>query len=154
MVGYFSPGTDVGQALVGYLNLGESILIILAISSATATALISIWFSRQLLEFASSDTDLSNPKVKFKYLRFIAAGAAIIGSILVVPFRILPIGQAVAPFIVSVLSIPWIWAAAAVSKPVRRAPNRINEKVHWSPIIFLVLLLIFFRLVLAPGVEF
>jgi hypothetical protein len=154
MVTYFDPGTDVGEALVGYLNLGQPFLLILAITSATATAMISIWFSRQLLKFASNDVDLSNPKLKFRYIRFIAVGAAFIGSILVVPFRIPPIGQAITPFIIFVFSIPWIWASAAVSKPNIRTSKRINEKIFWSPIILLVLLLIFFRLVLAPGLEF
>jgi len=154
MVAYFDPGTDVGEALVGYLNLSQPSLIILAITSMTATAIISIWFSRQLLEFVSNDVDLNNPKVKFKYIRFIAVGAAIMGSILIVPFRIPPLGQAITPFIVLVFSIPWIWSAAAMSKPIIRTSNRINEKIYWSPIVLLVLILIFFRLVLAPGLEF
>ena len=154
MVAYLDPSTDVGEALVGYLNLSQPFLIILAITSITATVMICIWFSRQLLEFVSKDVDLNNPKVKFKYIRFIAVGAAIIGSILVVPFRIPPIGQAIAPFIILVFSVPWIWSSAAVSKHIRPTSNSINEKIYWSPIVFLVLLLIFFRLVLAPGVEF
>jgi len=154
MVAYFDPGTDVGDAIVGYLNLSQPFLIILAIMSMIAIAMISIWFSRQLLEFVSNDVDLNNPKVKFKYIRFIAVGAAILGSILVVPFRIPPIGQAITPFIVLIFSIPWIWSAAAMSKPIIRTSNRINEKIYWSPIVLLVLLLIFFRLALAPGLEF
>ena len=120
MVAYFAPGTDVGEALVGYLNLSQPFLIILAITSMIATAMISIWFSRQLLEFVSDDVDLNNPKVKFKYIRFIAVGASIMGSILVVPFRIPPIDQAITPFIVLVFSIPWIWSAAAMSTAASR----------------------------------
>ena len=154
MVAYFDPNTDVGEALVGYLNLSQPFLIILAITSITAIAVISIWFSRQLLEFVSGDVDLNNPKVKFKYIRFIAVGAGIMGSILVVPFRIPPIGQAFTPFIVLVFSIPWVWSAAAVSKPITHTSNRINEKIYLSPIVLLVLLLILFRMVLAPGLEF
>ena len=154
MAAYFSPGTDVGDALVGYLNLSQPLLIILAITSTTATALVSIWFSGKLLELAPIEADLNNPKLKLKYIRLIAVGAAVLGSLLVLPFRIPPIGLAAAPFIVSVFSIPWIWSAAAVSKPIRHTSNRLNEKIYWGPIIFLVPLLIFFRLVLAPGVEF
>ncbi|MGB5237237.1 MAG: hypothetical protein WBN59_06345, partial [Flavobacteriaceae bacterium] len=145
---------DVGQALVGYLKLSDPLLIILAIVTAIAMALLCIWFRNRLLEFAPIDADLNNPKVLLKYVRYIGVGAAIIGSLLVVPFRILPMGQAATPFIVSAFSIPWIWAAAARSRPIRHVPNRINEKVYWSPLIFLLLLLIFFRWVLAPGVEF
>jgi hypothetical protein len=154
MIAYLDPSTDVGEALVGYLNLSQLFLIILAITSITATAMVCIWFSSQLLEFVSNDVDLNNPKVKFKYIRFIAVGAAIMGSLLVVPFRIPPIGQAITPFIILIFSVPWIWSSAAVSKHIRPTSNRINKEIYWSPIVFLVLLLIFFRLVLAPGVEF
>jgi uncharacterized membrane protein YjfL (UPF0719 family) len=152
-VAYLEPTTDVGEALVGYLNLSEPFLIILAITSIISIAMVNIWFSRQLLGFVPYDVDLNNPKARFKYIRFIAVGAAFIGSMLLVPFRIPPIGQAITPFIVFVFSIPWIWSSATVSKHIRRNSSSINEKIYWSPIIFLVLLLIFFQLILVPGVE-
>lgn len=154
MVAYFDPNTDVGEALVGYLNLSQPLLMIMAIISITAIVVISIWFSHQLLEFIHGDVDLNNPKAKLEYIRFIAVGAGILGSILVAPFRIPPMSQAVTPFIVLVFSIPWIWAAAAMSDPVAHKSNRINEKIYWCPVVFLVLLFIFFRMVLAPGLEF
>jgi len=154
MVVYFDSGTDVGEALVGYLNLTKPILIILAIISIVLIPIICIWFSKQLLQFSSNVVGLNNPKANLKYIQFIAVGAAFLGSILVVPFRILPMSQAITPFIVFVFSIPWIWSAAARSKPIQIAPNGINEKIYWSPIILLVFLLMFFRLVLAPGLEF
>jgi hypothetical protein len=154
MVAYFDQGTDVGEALVGYLNLSQPFLIILALMSMSATVVISIWFSGQLLEFISINVDFNNAKVKFKYIRFIAVGAALMGSMLVIPFRIPPLSQVISPFIVIVFSIPWIWSAAAMKKPIVPMSSRINEKTYWSPIVFLVLLLVFFRLILAPGLEF
>ena len=90
IIGYLSPSTDVGQALVGYLKLSEPLLIILSIASAIAIALLGIRFSKHLLEFAPRDAEIKHPKVNLKYIRYIAVGAAIVGSILVVPFRILP----------------------------------------------------------------
>ena len=154
MVASFDAGTDVGEALVGYLDLSQPILIILAITSVIATAMISVWFSRPLLGLADESIDLNHPNAKFKTIRYIAVGAAVMGSLLVIPFRIPPINQAITPFIVMIFSVPWIWSAAAISKPIGRTPNRINEKIFWSPILWLVLLLIFFRSILAPGVEF
>ena len=153
-IAYLDPETDVGDALVGYLQLSEPILIFLALASIIATAMLSIWFGKPLLKFASVETDLNTPKVRFKYIRFIAVSAAIIGGVLIVPFRILPMSQAITPFVVFAFSVPWIWAAAAVSKPVRGTSSGINEKIYWLPIAFLGLLLIFFRLVLVPGVAF
>lgn len=154
MIASLKPETDVGEALVGYLKLSESTLIILAAICMVSVALICSWFSKLLLEFNAEEVDFSNPKDKFRYIRHIAVGAAVIGSIFVIPFRIFPWSQAMTPFIVFVFSIPWTWSAAAVSKPVRRNMSKVNEKIYWSPIVCLVLLLIFFRLVLAPGVTF
>lgn len=153
-IGFLDPGTDVGEALVKYLQLSQPVLIILALSSIAAIALLSIWFSKPLLEFAPIDLDLSNPKVKLRYIRAIAVGAGLIGSILIVPFRILPMSQAITPFVVLTFSIPWVWSAAVVSKPANLNSTGINQKIYWIPIVFLILLLILFRVVLAPGLRF
>jgi hypothetical protein len=147
------PGTDVGEALVGYLNLGQNSLIVLAGVSTLFTALISIWFCRLLLGFIPMDSDLSNPRVKFKYILAIAVGGALMGSVLVVPFRILPMRHAITPFLVFIFTIPWTWSAAPMSRPISHAPTRINEKIFWIPAVLLVLLLLFFQMILAPGVE-
>ncbi|MBK3520059.1 hypothetical protein [Carboxylicivirga marina] len=153
-VAYLAPETDLGEALVGYLNLSQPLLIALAIMCILTIPMINIWFSRLLLEFASRDDDLNNPRARFKYIQFIAVGAAFLGSILVIPFRVPPISQAITPLFVFVVSIPWIWSSANVAKHIKHTPNRINEKIYWTPIVLLILLLIFFQLVLAPGVKF
>ena len=148
------PGTDVGEALAGYFNLSPFLLTVLAGVSTLLTALVSIWFCRPLLGFISKGHHLNNPRIKLNYIRSIAVGGALLGSVLVVPFRIPPMSQAITPFIVFVFSIPWTWSAAPTSRAIAHTPNRINEKILWGPIVLLALLLIFFQLVLAPGVEF
>ncbi|WP_420400274.1 hypothetical protein [Flagellimonas sp.] len=153
-VAYLAPNTDVGQALVGYLDLSQPLLIILALICIFATPLVVMLFGRLLFEFAPEDVDHSNPKVKFKYIRFIAVGAAFVGSLMIVPFRVPPMSQAITPFIVFIYSIPWIWASAHTIKHVKHTPNRLDQKVYVLPIVLLVLLLIFFQLVLAPGIKF
>jgi len=154
LVAPIAPNTDVGEALVSYLGFSETILITLSIISAVAQVLICIWFSKPILEFLPTDVDLDNPKVKIRYIQLIAVGAAFIGSVLIIPFRVLPMSQAITPFIVFIFSIPWVWSAAASSKTYGKNPNSINDKIHLTPIIGLVLLLLFFQMVLASGVEF
>ncbi|WP_430817591.1 hypothetical protein [Carboxylicivirga sp. RSCT41] len=153
-IAYLAPHTDVGEALIAYLNLSKTTLIAMSITAVIAIVVICGWFSRQLLNIASEDVSLMKAKEKLKYIRFIAVGPALIGSILIVPFRIPPINQAITPFIVFAVSIPWVWSSAAVAKPIRNTSNRINEKIHWGPIVFFIVLLLFFQLVLAPGVKF
>lgn len=154
MVSALDPGTDVGEALVGYLELDKSILILLSVVCAIIMVLIGIHFSRLFLRFAANDIDYGNLRAKLKYIRFIAVGAALIGSILVVPFKILPMRHAIAPLMVFVFSIPWVWSSASRDVTLRPILNELDNKVYKLPIVFLILLLLFFHLVLAPGVEF
>ena len=153
-VAYFDPGTDVGEALVGYLNLNSTLLIFLAILSVLAIASVAVRFGGLLLGFAPQGIDLSNPKVRFKYVRFVAVGAALLGSVLIIPFRLPPLSQIIAPFFVLAISIPWMWSSVNVSGQIERTSNTIDEKIHWMPIGLLFLLLVFFQLILAPGVKF
>lgn len=154
MVGFFDPNTDVGQALIGYLDLNQTLLVVLSIASIIAIVLISIWFSRPLLEFAPTEVELDNPKMRLTYVRFIAVGAALLGCIFIIPFRIPPISQIIGPFILFIFSIPWIWSIAARIENIRPIPNSVNEKIRWEPILIMLGLLVVFRFVLAPGVTF
>ena len=153
-IGVMDPGTDVGEALVGYMQLSQPILVLLALASIVATAFLGIWFSKPLLGFAPKELGLDNPKMRLNYVRFIAVGAALLGSIMIIPFRVFPMSQAITPFVIFVFSIPWVWSAAGSSQPVQSSSSSINEKIYCIPIVILILLLIFFRVVLAPGVSF
>jgi len=154
MIAVFDPNTDVGQALVSYLGLNQTVLVGLAILSILAMIVLCIWFSRPLLEIAPDSVDLSNPKMKLHYIRFIVVGAAAVGCVFIIPFRIPPITQLISPFILLVFSIPWIWSVAPRVENVKTIGNIVNNKICWKPIIFLVFLLLIFRIILAPGIEF
>lgn len=151
---YLDPGTDVGDALVGYLSLSEPLLVVISIASLIATALLANWFGGELLSFAPGQTDMSNQKARVNYIWFIAAGAAILGSILIVPFRVFPMSQAMAPIMLFIFTMPWVWSASATRERVIASSNRVNEQIYRAPMVFLIVLLAFFRFVLAPGVEF
>lgn len=154
MIAYVDPGTDLGEALVGYWHLDEYLLLFLAFGSVMAIAVGSVWFSGPLLGFMPIEADTGNHKVKMKYMGHIALGGALAGSLLVVPFRVPPLSQAIAPLMVYAISIPWTWSAAAMRQPMAHAPTAMNEKIYWGPIIMLALLLVFFQMVLAPGLAF
>ena len=80
MVAFFARYTDVGQALSDYLKLGETTLALLAVTSIVATILISISFSRLLLELAPSEMAVATPKSRTSFVTYVGAGAAIFGS--------------------------------------------------------------------------
>jgi len=154
MIAALDPETDVGEALVGYLKLDQTLLTLFGVVCAIALGLICIYFSRLFLGFGADTVDYGNPRAKLKYIRFIAVGAALIGSILVVPFKIPPMRHTIAPFMVFIFSIPWVWTSAGLDVTVRPVLNGIDKKVYRLPIVFLILLLLFFQLILAKGVEF
>ena len=154
MISALDPGTDVGEALVGYLKLDQSLLTVFGVVCAMAIALICIYFSRLFLAFGANTIDYGNTLAKLKYIRFIAVGAALLGSILVVPFKVPPMRHTIAPFMVFIFSIPWVWSSASMDVTIHPVLNDLHKKVYRLPIVFLILLLLFFHLVLAKGVEF
>lgn len=154
MISALDPGTDVGEALVGYLKLDQSLVTVLGGVCAIAMALICIYFSRLFLGFAGDTFDYGNPRAKLKYIRYIAVGGALIGSILVVPFKVPPMRHAIAPLMVFIFSIPWVWSSASMDVSIHPVLNGIHKKVYRLPIVFLIVLLLFFHLILAKGVEF
>ncbi|RPG31345.1 MAG: hypothetical protein CBB72_012455 [Muricauda sp. TMED12] len=154
MISALDPGTDVGEALVGYLKLDQSLLTVFGVVCAMTIALICIYFSRLFLAFGANTIDYGNTLAKLKYIRFIAVGAALLGSILVVPFKVPPMRHTIAPFMVFIFSIPWVWSSASMDVTIHPVLNDLHKKVYRLPIVFLILLLLFFHLVLAKGVEF
>ena len=154
MVAFFDKNTDVGQAFVGYLALNDSALASLAIVSIVLTIFVSILFARLILGIAPSDAALTSPKARINFVTYAGAGAAFLGSALVIPFRVPPATQMIAPFLLWLFAIPWMWSAAGLMKNVQRVRNETNEKVRWEPFVILVFLLVVFRILLAPGIRF
>ena len=154
MVAFFDKNTDVGQALVGYLDLSGITLSFLAVSSIILTILVSVFFCRFFLELAPTETAVAHPKARTNFLTYAAAAAALLGCFLIVPFRVPPATQMIAPFLLWLFSIPWLWATAHHTKNIEAVPNEINEKIRWEPIVLLILLLAIFRILLAQGIKF
>ena len=153
VVGYFDPGTDVGQALVGYLHINENLFVALSVCSIVAIAAVSIGFGGALLEMAPTTVDLNCAKSRWLYIRFVAVGAAFLACFLLIPFRVWPITQIIGPFILLVFSIPWMWSMAGKLRNIQPRPNEISDRIRWEPILLLAALLVVFRAVLAPGIT-
>ena len=109
--------------------------------------------TRFLLEHAPGNF-LHHPRSRFKYIFYIAFLAALLGAVLIIPFRIMPWHQVAAPFILFLFSLPWVYANAWWVKNVKIVNNEVNHKIQKEPIILLIILLGIFQLLLAPGVVF
>ncbi len=154
MVAFFDPGTDVGQALVGYWHINNNLLIAMAILSIICTILVCIWCIKPMLELSPEVTSLSNPNNRIKYIRFVVVGGAFLGCLLIIPFRVPPITQAISPFLLFVFTIPWIWSMSYSVTPQSQVVNGLKDNVLWTSMVLLMVLLLVFRLLLAPGIEF
>ena len=149
---FMAPDTDTGQAFT-YLGLSQTTGWIIAIVSILLMLLVGALFAKFLLQLAPSVLTTEHARVRFGYLFRIAVLASIIGIVLIVPFRIMPWNRAMAPVFVTLLSIPMVFAHAWKIKPLVPINNDINKKIFLVPVILLVILLLFFQLILAKGVE-
>jgi len=147
-----APGTDMGQAFT-YLGFGKLTGLIISIAGVIAMLVTGAAFSGYLLRLAPATASINTPPGRFQYLMRIAVLAALLGILLIIPFRIMPWSRAVAPVEVTLLSIPMVFANGWKVSLENTINSSVNYKLYWLPVALLGLLLIFFQLVLAKGVE-
>lgn len=143
--------TDTGQAFT-YLGWSDTAGYVLLWTSFLLVITISMYASGVLLKMAPSARHTETGRSRFAYLFRIAFMAGIIGMGLILPFRVPPLDRALAPVMVTMFSVPWIFANAWQAKKTPTRPNAVNEKVYMLPVIMLVMLLLVFQLVLRPGI--
>ena len=149
---FMAPDTDTGQAFT-YLGVGEAAGWIIAVMSIIFMLMIGSLFSKFLLQLAPSGLATENARASFGYLARMVLLASFIGIALIIPFRIMPWDRAMAPVLVTLLTIPMVFANAWKIKPIVPVNNDINKKIFIIPIILLLILLLIFQLILAKGVE-
>jgi len=151
--GVTQPSTDVGQPMQ-YLNIGLGWSLFLSFLAIAAIIVIGLLYSRFLLEFAPDQQAINHPIRRFRFSFQSAVLAALAGTLLVLPFRIMPFWQIISPILLNIICLPWIFANSWRVSNISPAPNIASQKVLLVPIGLLILLLIFFQVVLAPGVVF
>jgi hypothetical protein len=147
-----APDTDTGQAFT-YLGIGDTAGMIICVAGIGIMLFIGASFSRYLLQLAPSADNTDHPAKRFGYLLKIAVIASLIGIVLIIPFRIMPWRQIMAPIMVTLISVPMIFAHAWKVKNVDRINNDVNKRIFVLPILILVFVFLIFQLILAKGVE-
>jgi len=147
-----APDTDTGQAFtyLGIDYVSGSVIIIICL---VCMLLICAYTSRLLLELAPSPASISSSGSRFKYSSRIVLLGSLIGTILIIPFRIMPWDRAIAPVMVWLISIPMVFAHSWYIKRVSISGNDVNMKFKFIPFVVLVFLLLVFQLILAPGIR-
>lgn len=144
--------TDTGQAFT-YLGIGEGSGFLISITGIIAMLYIGIIFSRYLLRLSPSKDPIDKASGKFGYLCRIALLASLVGVLLIIPFRIMPWNRALAPVMVTLISVPMVFANAWKPKITNVINSDVNNKIIVVPVVLLVILLLIFQFILAPGVE-
>ncbi len=144
--------TDTGQAFT-YLGIRDTMGLIIAVVGIILMLWIGSGFSKFLLQLAPANNYLTTASSRFGYLFSIAVLASLVGIGLIIPFRIMPWDRAIAPIMVTLISIPMVFANAWKIKSQTPINSDINKKIFALPLIFLIILLLIFQLILAKGVE-
>jgi hypothetical protein len=143
--------TDTGQAFT-YLGIGNTAGFFISVACITGMFWIGAYYSKIFLQLAPGKNNSVSASRRFGYLFKIAVVASLTGVLLIIPFRIMPWDKATAPFMITLISVPVIFANAWKIKPQETISNEVNRKVFKSPVVLLILLLLFFQLILAKGV--
>ena len=148
---FIARDTDTGQAFT-YLKIGDTLGLLISIICTFLMLYICAVYSKIFLRISPNHSTLFNAFSKFRYLFGIIILGSLLGAVICIPFRIMPLDRAIMPFMVTLISVPMIWAYAWKASPGKVNNNVINHKTALVPISILFLLLLFFQLVLAKGV--
>ena len=136
VLGAFVSANDIGQAM-GWLGLGEAAR--LAIAAVAVAAAVGI--GRLLApEFS-----------RVGRIWTVAGWPALVGTLLVMPFRVPrdPVEVGIVPLMVLLAGIPWLLLFGR-----RRGEWMVGIPGLAAPLLLLVALLLLFQLVLRPGIAF
>jgi hypothetical protein len=146
----FTPGTDTGQAFT-YLQLGEAAAWVLTIGGFGAMVVLLAHFGRLFIRQAPAELSIRG---SFRYLRWVVLFAALIGTVLILPFRIPPMERAMAAVFLLFVTLPSMMAFSWGRAQREVYGNEINKQVLIVPLVLLGVLLLVFQLYLRPGVVF
>ena len=144
--------TDTGQAFT-YLGIGEGLGFLISIAGIIAMLYIGVLFSKYLLRLSPSIDFINTVSGRFGYLYRIAVLASVVGVILIIPFRIMPWDRALAPVMVTLISMPMVFAHGWKAEFSNTINSKVNKKIFILPIVLLLVLLLIFQLILAKGVA-
>jgi hypothetical protein len=154
VVGAFSPASDVGMAM-DYLGMSAAARTVAALAALAAMPAAGLWLTRPLLGLAASDAAIAGAGRRTSFVFLIAVLPALIAIPAIVLFR-LPRELAeviVPPIAVTILGLAWIQANAWRAADVR--PGGFSAARPILPLLgALLILLLFFQLVLRPGIPF
>jgi hypothetical protein len=151
--GTVNSASDVGMAM-DYLGLGSEMRVILALVALAAVPVVALKLTTPLLSLADDPQRLAGGRARSIFMSNIATVPALIGLLIVIPFRIPRewVEVLAPPLVVTAIGIPWMQAAAWCVHgivPATVAPLR-SPRI---PLMWLLGMLLVFQLLLRPGIR-
>jgi hypothetical protein len=153
VIGALSTGSDVGMAMV-YFGLPQTAKNAAALVALLAIVLVSLALLRPTLELAEDPAAVATPAARTRFVLQTIALPMLIGTALVIPFRVPRemLEVVLLPLIVGVPGALWMLAGAWRVRDARAMGVPMRAIV--SALLAAIALLLVFQLVLRPGVAF
>jgi hypothetical protein len=154
VIGALSAGSDVGTAMA-YLQLGEGARIGAAIVALGLMPLIARRLCGPALELADAPARVAGPGARMRLVFRRVTLPALVGTALILPFRVPRelVEVVLVPLLVMLCGIPWIQTGAWRVREIRPGGDAAAPSLVY-PLAAVVGLLLFFQLVLRPGIHF
>jgi len=153
VIGALSTGSDVGMAMV-YFGMSQGAKNIAALLALIAIVAVSLALLRPTLELADDPADIATPGARTCFVSQTIALPMLIGTALVIPFRVPreALEVVLLPLIVGVPGALWMLAGAWRVRDVRVAG--VPMRAFVVPLLAAIALLLVFQLLLRPGIAF
>lgn len=154
VVGALVPQNDVGMAME-YLGLGVAAKTTAALVALALIPPLALWLTRQLLSLAENPTLVADAGVRARFIFQAATLPALLANVLIIPFRVPRewIEVIIVPAVVTLIGITWMQSSAWRLRAANPGGHPSDRSVVYSAVA-VVALLLFFQLVLRPGVRF
>jgi hypothetical protein len=154
VIGALSPGSDVGMAMA-YFQLGEPVRVGAGLLASGLMPLVAWLLCRPALELADTPARIAGPGARARWVFRMVTLPALLGTALVIPFRVPRelLEVVLVPLLVILPGLPWIQAGAWRVRKARTHGAATAPSLAY-PLAAAVALLLFFQLVLRPGVPF
>ncbi len=137
---------------IAFLQLSQPVRIVGAILGLIGLVLLGVFATKPLLEAAITNDELTTASNKRKLIFQSGVLPWLLGSILIIPFRVPPFDRAILPFIGG-LPLIWTLLNAGRIKNLQARENAVNKKWPWAGVVALLGIFLCFRLVLASGIP-
>lgn len=153
VIGALSSGSDVGMAME-YLQWSPAVKTVAALLALIAMPLLALAMVRPALALAEADGEIATARARASVMLQFVVLPAVIGTALVIPFRVPRelIEVVLLPVLVMLVGVPWMLAGAWRVRDAVASGRRVESFV--LPLLAAIALLLVFQLLLRPGVEF